>query len=309
MDENTEDKVEKAVRRPILGILAIFLLFILYRVFTVYTVRSGECKPKPVDPHLRLLTRDESGHLVSFPERLGFPAQTRPLVVMTYNIEGHAELVHSDHIAKIADVINRVKPDIVGLQEVHRKTWQSRFHDQAAELMRRTGMHGWFGKSYENFGGEFGNLLMTRGEIVEPFVHELPSIGEPRTIMETVVRIDGTTLNVYVTHLTAWGKLNSASRGEQLACVARHIRTSRYPYLVIGDFNAPPTASEVETFRKENAAQICGEDIGISHPLMNERIDYVWADYGWQVRSARVVQAGPSDHYPVVTELLWHREK
>jgi endonuclease/exonuclease/phosphatase family metal-dependent hydrolase len=308
VEEKTEQAVEKAVRRPILGILAIFLLFILYRVFTVYTVRSGECKPKPVDPNLRLLTRDEHGRLVSFPERIGFPPQTRPLVVMTYNIEGHDELIHANHIAEIAAVINQVKPDIVGLQEVHHMTWQSRFHDQAAELIRRTGMHGWFGKSYENFGGQFGNLLLTRGEIASAVVHPLPSIGEPRTIMETVVRIDGATLNVYVTHLTAWGKFNANSRDAQLACVAKHIRTSRYPYLVIGDFNAPPTAAEVERFRKENAAQICGEDIGISHPLLKERIDYVWADYGWEVRSARVFKAGPSDHYPVVTELLWNRE-
>ena len=304
-----EEKVEKAVRRPILGILAIFLLFILYRVFTVYTVRVGECKPKPVDPNLRLLTRDEHGRLVSYPERIAFPAQARPLVVMTYNIEGHAELIHPDHIARIAAVINQVKPDIVGLQEVHRKTWQSRFHDQAAELMRRTGMHGYFGKSYENFGGEFGNLLLTRGEIVSAFVHPLPSYGEPRTIMESVVQIDGATLNVYVTHLTAWGKFNAKSRNEQLECVAKHIRTSRYPYLVIGDFNAPPTASEVERFRQLNAAQICGVEIGVSHPMMNERIDYVWADYGWDVRAARVLPVGPSDHYPVVTELLWQREK
>lgn len=304
-----EQKVEKALRRPVLGILAIFLLFILYRVFTVYTVRSGECKPKPVDPNLRLLTRDEQGRVVSFPVRVAFPPQTRPLVVMTYNIEGHDELIHGDHIAKIAAVINEVKPDIVGLQEVHRGTWQSRFRDQAAELMQRTGLHGFFGKSYENFGGQFGNLLLTRGDVAAAVVHALPSIGEPRTIMETVVRIDGTTLNVYVTHLTAWGKFNSKSRDEQLACVAKHIRTSRYPYLVLGDFNAPPTSPEVQNFRNVDAAQICGEDIGISHPLMKERIDYVWADYGWDVRSARIVKAGPSDHYPVVTELMWQREK
>ena len=37
-------------RRWLLGILSIFLLFFLYRVFTVYTVRSGECRPKAVDP-------------------------------------------------------------------------------------------------------------------------------------------------------------------------------------------------------------------------------------------------------------------
>jgi endonuclease/exonuclease/phosphatase family metal-dependent hydrolase len=303
------DKAEKALRRPILGILALFLLFILYRVFTVYTVRSGECKPKPVDPNLRLLTRDEHGHLVSYPERIGFPPQARPLLVMTYNIEGHAALLRPNHIAEVAAVINRVKPDIVGLQEVHRNTWQARFHDQAAELIRRTGMHGYFGKSFTNFGGEFGNMLLTRGEIASAFVHPLPSFGEPRSIVESVVRIDGTTLNVYITHLTAWGKVNRLSRDEQLGCVAKHIRTSFYPYIVIGDLNAPPNAPEVERFRQLNAAQICGQEIGISHPLMNERIDYVWADYGWVVRSARVLAIGPSDHYPVITELLWNREQ
>jgi hypothetical protein len=48
-------------RRLILGVLAILLLGFLYRVFAVYTVRSGECRPRPVDPSLRLLTRDEQG--------------------------------------------------------------------------------------------------------------------------------------------------------------------------------------------------------------------------------------------------------
>src|SRR5438046_4011989 len=105
MEEKTEKAVEKAVRRPILGILAIFLLFILYRVFTVYTVRSGECRPKPVDPNLRLITFDEQGRMVTFPERINYPAQTRPLVVVTYNIEGHDELIHGDHAAKIAETI------------------------------------------------------------------------------------------------------------------------------------------------------------------------------------------------------------
>ena len=85
MKEETEKKI---IRRPILGILSIFLLFILYRVFTVYTVRSGECRPKTVDPSLRLLTRDERGVPVTYPERIGFPVQQRPLVVMQDVPEG-----------------------------------------------------------------------------------------------------------------------------------------------------------------------------------------------------------------------------
>lgn len=295
-------------REIILGSLAVVLLVFVYRVFAVYTVRSGECRPKPVDPHLRRLTRDERGTLVSYPERVGFPAQTRPLVVMTYNISGHSELLDGDHIRKIADVINRIHPDLAGLQEVHRKTWQSRFHDQLADLERLTGMRGYFCKSYVQGKGEFGNALLTRGEMLESTNHLLPSVGEPRVLLESVLRLDGATINVYVTHLTTWGAINRASRREQLQCLARHVPTSRWPYLLMGDLNAPPSAPEVAEFLAGHPGELAGPDIAITHPLMKRRIDYIVADYGWQVVSAQAVPIGPSDHYPVVAQLLWNRE-
>jgi len=295
------------VRRPILGILSILLLFFLYRVFAVYTVRSGECRPKAVDPSVRILTRDEAGRLVSFPERIGYPQQQRPLVVMTYNIEGHDELYDGEHAAKIAATIRQFKPDIVGLQEVHDHTWQVRFRNQYEEIRRLTGMNGYYGRSYRSLGGDFGNAILTRGQVVSAVVHPLPSIGEPRSVLEAVVRIDGATLNIYVAHLTAWASLNSKSRGVQLECLAKHVRTSRYPYLLLGDFNAPPDAAEVEKFAKEDAAQLCGADIKITHPTLGERIDYIFADWGWRVAGARAIATGASDHYPVIAQLFWSR--
>jgi endonuclease/exonuclease/phosphatase family metal-dependent hydrolase len=285
----------------------LLLLFFLYRYFTVYTVRSGECRPKPIDRNLRRETRDAEGVEVSYPTRSGLPGQQRPLVVLSYNIEGHAELYRSDHIQQIARVIRAYQPDIVGLQEVHRGTWQSRFRDQVAELQAVTGMHAFFGKSYENFGGQFGNALLTRGAIVAAEVHELPSVGEPRSVIEAVVEIDGARLNVYVTHLTTWGRFNRDSRRQQLECVAQHVASSRYPYLLLGDFNAPPTAPEVASFIAARPAMLCGRDIGVTHHLMNERIDYIFADWGWDVRSARVLPTGPSDHWPITAELMWRR--
>jgi endonuclease/exonuclease/phosphatase family metal-dependent hydrolase len=294
-------------RRTIIILSGILSLFVTYRVLAVWTIQYGECKPKPVDPSLRLLTRDEHGQLVSFPERVGYPMQPKPLVVLTYNISGHNELYDRNHIAKIAAIINQVKPDVVGLQEVHRKTWETRFHDQVAELQRLTGLNIYFGPSFGEAGGGFGNAILTRGTFVYNEVHPLPAFGEPRSVIESAIRIDGVVINVYVTHLTTWGKLKSKSRGEELSCLAQHVRSSRYPYLLMGDFNAPPESPEMQHFRHVNAAQICGEDIGISHPLMHERIDYIWADYGWTVHSARVLTTGPSDHYPVVAELFWNR--
>jgi len=301
------DARELPKRRWFLGLLSVALLIFLYRFFTVYTVRSGECRPKPVDPNTRIATRSELGQLVSYPERVGFPQQQRPLLVMTYNIAGHDELYSSDHIQKIANVINEVQPDIVALEEVHRKTWQSRFRDQVAELEAATHLHGYFAPSYVQWGGGFGNAILTRGDIVSAELHPLPSIGEPRAVTESVIRIDQATINFYVTHLTTWGKLNSKNRREQLECLARHVRTSRYPYLLAGDLNAPPDSDEVKAFRKLNAAQLCGEEIGPTHPTMNRRIDYIFADYGWEVRSARALKKGPSDHWPVIAELMWQR--
>jgi endonuclease/exonuclease/phosphatase family metal-dependent hydrolase len=296
-------------RRLILGVLAVLLGVFFYRVFAIYTVRSGECRPRPVDPSLRQLTRDEHGTLVSFPERIGFPPQRRPLVVMTYNIAGHDELVDGDHVRHIAEAIQRIRPDIVALQEVHRNTWQVRFRDQLAELESRTGFKGYFAPSYVRWGGAYGNAILTRGQLVRAEVHPLPCIGEPRSLLEAAIRIDGATISVYVTHLTSWGRLNSAIRTEQLHCLAREVRASRHPYILAGDFNASPNSPEMEAFRRENIAQLASQAIGPTFPLWNEQIDYIFADHGWQVRASRSWPIEASDHLPVTAELMWERSK
>ncbi|HKV10992.1 MAG TPA: endonuclease/exonuclease/phosphatase family protein, partial [Thermoanaerobaculia bacterium] len=172
-------------RKLILGVLAVLLLVFLYRVFFVYTVRSGECRPRP-----------DHGKLARF------PPPRRPLVVMTYNIAGHDELLDGDHVRHIGEAIRRLHPDVVALQEVHRNTWQARFRDQLAELEKRTGLRGSFAPSYVRWGGAYGNAILTRGQIVKAEVHSLPCVGEPRTLLEATIRIEGATITFYTTHLT-----------------------------------------------------------------------------------------------------------
>ncbi|HEY9421213.1 MAG TPA: endonuclease/exonuclease/phosphatase family protein [Thermoanaerobaculia bacterium] len=294
-------------RKLILGALAVLLLPFLYRVFAVYEVRYGECPPRPADPSLRRLTRTEHGKLVTFPERTGFPTQRRPLVVMTYNIAGHDELVDGDRVRHIAEAIQRFHPDIVALQEVHRRTWQVRFRDQFAELQSRTGLHGYFAPSYGRWGGGYGNAILTRGQIVQARVHPLPCLGEPRALLEATIRIDGATVNFYATHLTSWGRLNSKIRAKQLRCLAREVRASRYPYILAGDFNAGPDSPEMEAFRREGVAQLASQASGPTFPQWNEQIDYIFADHGWQVRASRAWPIEISDHLPVTAELIWER--
>jgi endonuclease/exonuclease/phosphatase family metal-dependent hydrolase len=201
-------------------------------------------------------------------------------------------------------VILRIRPDIVALQEVHRGTWQARFRDQLAELESRTGMHGFFAPSYVQWGGGYGNAILTRGQILHAEAHPLPCIGEPRALLEATVRIDGATISVYATHLTSWGRLNSAIRAEQLQCLGREVRASRHPYLLMGDLNTHPESPEMEAFRRDNVAQLASRAVGPTFPLWDEQIDYIFADHGWRVRGSRAWPIEVSDHLPVTAELL-----
>lgn len=274
----------RVLKRTLLIVGVLVVVSVSYRVLGVYEFRSGEC------------TAQKPRRFAStYPKRL---------VVMSFNIEGHASLLGDAHIRDIAQVIRRHQPDIVGINEAHRKTWQVRFGDHVTQLERLTGMRAAFGRSYRFMGGDFGNAVLTRGEIVAADVKALPGTGEPRTLLETVVRVNGGTIQFYVTHTTAWASINQAARDEQLQCINAHLQASSYPFILTGDLNAPPESGEVARFLDRNVLQFAGDPKAATHRVMEQRLDYILADPGWTVRNARVLDDGPSDHRPVIAELI-----
>ena len=115
--------------------------------------------------------------------------------------------------------------------------------------------------------------------------------------------IGGGTIVFYVTHLAAWEKLNRVVRGRQLDCLSRHLGASAYPYVVAGDLNAGPDSEEITAFRRAESMQMAGPP-SPTHRVMEIALDYVFADRGWRVVSSRTIDDGPSDHRPVLVELI-----
>src|SRR5436189_3946811 len=124
------------------------------------------------------------------PFSLRFPSRMGVLKLMTYNIKGQAAARRPDHIAKIAEVIISLAPDIVGLQEVHCRTRAAGI-DQGEQLAHLAGLNSSFGRSCSLDGGDYGNLVLTRGEILQTEVFPLLGAGEPRSVMQTDVNLDG----------------------------------------------------------------------------------------------------------------------
>ena len=275
----------RRIKRTFLVIAGFIVLVMAYRVLGVYQFRSGECTA--------LAPRKFAS---TYPKRL---------VVMSFNIEGHATLIRGDeHIEDIAAVIRKYNPDVVGINEAHRGTWQARFGDHVNQLARLTGMTALFGRSYTFMGGHFGNAILTRGKVVKSDVHNLPGTGEPRSLLDSVIDVNGGRIEFYVTHTTAWASLGSEAREGQLKCINAHIRAAGHPFILTGDLNAGPDTEEMKEFLDRNVLQFAGDPATPTHRVMEQRLDYILVDPGWQVRSARVLDDGPSDHRPVLAELV-----
>lgn len=229
--------------------------------------------------------------------------QQKPLRIVSYNIQGQAARKRPGHLAGVAETIVSLKPDIVGLQEVHRKTSHSRGDDQAETLERLTGMKMFFARSCENWGGEYGNAVLTRGEVVSSTVHCLPGAGEPRSVAEAVVRIRDVEVAFLVAHLSAWGWLLRKTRVQQMNVLAGLTKSRIGPYILVGDFNAPPGASEICQFVANSHLRVCDSHDEPTYGTLRQRLDYVFSDPGWSTVHSEVVRTGPSDHWPILVEL------
>ena len=271
------------------------MLFVLYRTLFVYTVSLGACPP---------VQAAMSGALAADVSALT-PSGPTELKVLSYNIGGHTALVRGRHVAAVARLIALERPDVVALQEVHRHTWQARFRDQAAEIAHATGMAVHFGPSFRALGGEFGNAVLVRGRVVAGEVLALPSFGEPRSLLRATVEVDGFELDVYVTHLTAWGGLNRRARTEQARCLAEQVSGARRPFVLCGDLNAEPAAAELDALVASPRLRFWGAPDEATHALLGRRLDYIFGDPRFEVLEARVLKEGPSDHWPVIATLRW----
>ncbi|HEU4521407.1 MAG TPA: endonuclease/exonuclease/phosphatase family protein [Thermoanaerobaculia bacterium] len=221
---------------------------------------------------------------------------------MTYNIQGHAARNRPDHVPKLAEVIAAAAPDVVGLQEVHCRT-RAFAGDQGQQLAELTGLQLVFGRSCAMDGGDYGNAMLTRGKVLRSHVHPLPGSGEPRSLLQAEVEVRGAAFSFFVTHLAAWGRLLRVARLRQIAELGDITARTSLPHILVGDFNVAPAAEEMRVLLSHGHLRMCGEQREATFPMTRQRLDYVFCDAQWEFRSSEIIRRGPSDHWPILTEM------
>ncbi|RBY82215.1 endonuclease/exonuclease/phosphatase family protein [Blastococcus sp. TF02A-26] len=249
-----------------------------------------------------------------------------PVRLVTFNTHHGVGTDDRHDLARLATVLAAVDADLICLQEVDRRFGaRSEDVDQALLLSRALDMQLAWGPAIDEprrDGGadrrQYGNALLSRLPVLVSDVHRLPGTGEPRSALQTMVELDGSSLWVTATHLTT---NSAAERAEQVAALAGLHTAGMAAGVVVGDFNAAPDAPELQPLQErftdawelaeatEDRAgwRFWTSGQGMTHPAgaPRRRIDQVWVSPGVTVTAARVLDGeGASDHLPLVVDLL-----
>ncbi|NED12087.1 endonuclease/exonuclease/phosphatase family protein [Streptomyces sp. SID9124] len=256
------------------------------------------------------------------------PGPSVPLRVATYNIHAGAGMDNVFDLDRQVAALRALDADVIGLQEVDVR-WgdRSEWRDLAAELGRRLRMHVSFAPIYSldpvapgDPRREFGVAVLSRYRIVSAENHDLTRLStqDPNPVPapapgfgEVVLKVRGLPVHVYATHLDYRGdpSVRVAQVADTRRIMAEDRKHERRPVrqILLGDFNAPPTAPELAPLWKELTDIEPG---GPTYPAQDpvQRIDYVAVSKDTvRVRGAAVAETLASDHRPVVADLLLRR--
>lgn len=229
--------------------------------------------------------------------------------VMTYNIHVGVGMDKKLDLQRIADVINKEKPDLVGLQEVDRGVERTQRKDEIVELAALTRMEYAFAHNLNYQGGQYGVAILSRVPIraSDHRMFQNKRETERRGMIRVEVKIDGKPINFVTTHLDyqfADGRLFEA---EQMLEFVRDVKGT---LIVVGDFNDEPTGSAYQLMlNRFDDAWLAKrqKELGLSYPADKpvKRIDYIFfrRSEGVKAKQSWVVETLASDHIPVVADL------
>lgn len=218
------------------------------------------------------------------------------LTIATWNVHGCVGTDGREDPARVAEVVQRLDADVVGLQEID--------DDALKQVAARTGLKPLAGATRPSRTGLFGNALLTRFPVEAFARHDMSISGrEPRGVLDVVLRGGGGAMRVLVTHFG----LRARERRRQVDLLLELLNASPASLVVLlGDFNEwRPRARTLQRLDEHFGPAPKPRTFPSWLPLL--RLDRVWV---WPRPALLGVQAwrGPgarraSDHLPVVARV------
>jgi len=230
--------------------------------------------------------------------------------LLTWNIRGGLGMDGVRSLRRIADVIRAASPDVVCLQEVHRRLPWSGLEDQPRLLAEMTGLQALFQSNFRVGFGGFGNAVLSGLPVVSFRLHRLPNRLERRRpamrferrgALHTVVQAPWGPVGVLCTH---WS-LVQADRLESAVWMLEALRSCPPAAVLAGDLNADWDSPEVSRLREAGLVDAGGDLAGPTYPARPpiHRLDYVLHTPRLRCVGQETLGSDASDHLPVLAVL------
>ena len=234
--------------------------------------------------------------------------------LITYNIFG-ARLTNGRELARS---LKKYKPDFIGLQEVDRNTRRSKFRDVVQEMAQELGYnYYYFQKAMDFDKGEFGIAFVSKYDVKNIYVHELPSAGnEKRQVLAAQINSSKYKKHILVinTHLDYEPAVKSTQIDDLMTVIDYFKGDIKF---LCGDFNLLPTTEHYwEICKNWNDTYFEGKDLENKSNLENrnletQRIDYIIAkkDANYRTKQSFFINDDSqewtklSDHLPYMAVL------
>ncbi len=224
------------------------------------------------------------------------------LVVASYNIH---RCVGTDRVCspeRIAEVLEAIDADVVGLQEVDSALPEHGI-DQLAFLAKALGYHFVAGPTLILHRGQYGNAVLSRWPLRLVSRVDL-SVGghEPRGLVSVDADVPGGTLRVVATHFG----LRRGERQEQARRLVSAVGEPHGPLTLLGDINEWLPRSRCLSQLDQRFGRSTGKPSFPSRrPFL--ALDRIWVRPGVALRAfaahdSRLARVA-SDHLPVVARL------
>ena len=253
----------------------------------------------------------------------GSRAPAVPLRVATYNIHAGAGEDQVFDLDRTAAALRDLRADVIGLQEVD-VHWgeRSAFTDEARALAGKLRMRVFFAPIYDldpaTEGGErrrYGVAVLSRYPVLHAENHEITRLSTQTSdpvpapapgFAEIEIRVKGVRTHVYSTHLDY--RADPSIRAAQVDDMLDILADDRGPKILVGDFNAEPSAPESAPLW--HTLRDAAPDAGLTYPAVapQKRIDLITVSEGITVTGARTHATDASDHRPVVADLRLPRK-
>lgn len=233
-------------------------------------------------------------------------AHANVLRIATYNIKHGEGMDGKVDLDRQIEVLKKMNPDLVALQEVDRNVGRSGNVDQAKYIAEKMGMHMFFGKAIPLGKGEYGQALLSKYPMDRGTVYKLPSIGEQRIVVAAEIEVPNLGRALFCS--VHYSYESEEERFPQVETFEKASTKYTIPIILTGDFNAQPETKTMQHYGKHWYV-IPKKGDRLTSPARNptSEIDFCVLKNWRNAKASTVVIDEPmaSDHRPLLTLIQW----